>query len=68
MYKDAQRIMRTIMRGSIGLGQIRIKIPRKIKNECQRVKVITSDTWMDWLIHSKRAIFAFLTPRERACA
>jgi hypothetical protein len=59
---------RTIMSGRIGRGHTRMRIPRNIKNECHNVKVITSDTWIDWLIHSKRAIFAFLTPRERACA
>jgi hypothetical protein len=37
-------MIRTTIRGSTGLGQIKMRIPSKIKNECQIVKVIVSET------------------------
>jgi hypothetical protein len=43
-------------------------IPRKMKNECQMVKVTLAEIWLDWLIHSKRAILAFFTPSVSAAA
>ena len=47
MYNWDESIRRTTISGSIGLGQMRMRIPSKMKNECQIVKVIVSDTWID---------------------
>jgi hypothetical protein len=44
IYSWLARIRSTTIRGRIGRGQIRIRIPKRIKKECQMVKVIDSGT------------------------
>jgi hypothetical protein len=54
------------IRGSIGRGQMRMSIPSKMKNACQRVKATVTGTYS--LIHPKKDSPTFFIPLTRACA